>query len=310
LSLFNQSTKPVSAAVVEVADSAGASADAEMLNRSLRSLEAAFQHFNTRANWDFLINEAPVSAIIAPFLVTGTSASGGQTSAAMPTGHGFLPDDIIGLDGLPPGIRVTATGASGVGFTMPYSTTAAGINIITAVGNRDSYALPADFRNPYSVRLYGVMSTLRPLRRRQYDRSIVSEFTNSTPVAYDITYIAPHGKIRLTPPPGAPDVMQVRYYRRMTMPSATADATNLDILQDYEPYLIAWAKWHFLMDKSEGRGDQAATWLSFAQDGIKQMIADQTRVPDEDLMFIPGAYSYNPAFGPNSVRGTLDNYWG
>lgn len=79
--------------------------------------------------------------------------------------------------------------------------------------------------------------------------------------------------------------------------------------QDYEPYLIAWAKWHYLTDKSEGRSDQAAVWLNFATDGLKVMLADQTRLPDEDLMFIPGHYQYNPSWGPNAIRPYLDEAW-
>jgi len=42
-------------------------------------------------------------------------------------------------------------------------------------------------------------------------------------------------------------------------------------------------------------------------DGLKRMIADMTRKPDEDLGFVPGHYSYNVALGPNSVRN--DDGW-
>ena len=62
----------------------------------------------------------------------------------------------------------------------------------------------------------------------------------------------------------------------------------LDIPEDYEAYPIAWAKWHFLTDKREQGGQQATTWLNLAQEGLKTMESDQTVIPDEDLMFLPG----------------------
>jgi hypothetical protein len=309
VALFNQSTKAISAAVQEIADAAGASGDTEMCNRAGRSLNAALEHWNTRANWEFLLTEAPPITVFPPFSVTGVTASAGQSSAQMPVGHGFLVDDLISVS-TPPGTRVTATAVSSVGFSGSVAAGVATTDPLTAYGNRDYYPLPTDWRTPYSARLYAQQSTLRPIRRRMYDRSIVNEFTIRTSVGYDIFNIASKGKIQLLPPPAATDVLQLRYYRRMTVPTTTATADALDVPQDFEPYVIAWAKWHFLMDKGEGRGEQAATWLAFANDGIKTMMADQTRVPDEDLMFIPGAYSYNPAWGPNSVRNTLDNMWG
>ena len=158
---------------------------------------------------------------------------------------------------------------------------------------------------PSSVRLYSTPTTLRPLRRRFYDRAVgANEFSTVTPpMYYDIFLVGSKGKIRLLPPPGAADTMQLRYYRRMAVASATADATVLDVPQDYEGYLIAWAKWHFITDKGEGRSSQGQTWIAFAQEGIKTMLSDQTRVPDEDLGFVPGHYAYDPVRGPNSVRG-------
>jgi hypothetical protein len=127
-------------------------------------------------------------------------------------------------------------------------------------------------------------------RRRAWDRTVGDEFTTSTPDWYDIFAIGAKGKIRLLPPPAASDSLQLRYYRRMTIPTTTATAEAIDIPQDYEGYLIAWAKWHFLVDKSEGRSEQATVWLSMANEGITTMMKDQTRIPDEDLGFTPGHY--------------------
>jgi hypothetical protein len=301
MALFNQSVKAISAVVQEIADSAGVSADAEMQVRAGRSLNAAIEHFNTRANWDYLLFEAPPTSIIGPFSVTGVTASPGASSALAPVGHGLLVDDLIFANG----IRVTATAAGNFGFSSVFGPAQATSLDLTVT--RDRYSLPTDFKMGYDIRMYGSLSALRPIRRRQYDRSIGSDFTPGTPVGYDIFPIAAKGKIQLLPPPGNPDAMCVRYYRRMTTITATADTAALDIPQDYEPYLVAWSKWHFLLDKGEGRMEQGSTWFTFAENGIKAILADQARVPDEDLGLIPGMYSINPSLGPNSVRGALDN---
>jgi hypothetical protein len=308
--VFNGSVKPVSAAIQEIADSIGASGDTEMCNRAGRSLAQAIEHFSNRADWEYLLTEADPIQVLGQFAVGGVSASALQTSAAVPAGHGILVDDVIAGPGFVAGLRVSATAAGAINFPVGFVTTAAGINVVTATVSRDFYPVPSNFRKVYSLRMYGSMSTLRPIRRRFYDRSIVNEFNVTTPVGYDTSQIATKGKIRLLPFPAASDVAQLRYYRRMSVATATAATETLDVPQDFEPYFIAWAKGSFLMDKGEGRSEQGATWFAFANDGMKQMISDQTRLPDEDLMMQPGAFTFNPAWGPNSVRGQLDNYWG
>lgn len=299
--LFNASTKTRGDVLAEIADTVGASADSDMLTRAGRSLDAAVEYFNTRANWDFLLVDANPIVVVAPFTVTGITGVSGQTSALAPASHGFAVDDFLTGNGVVLGTRVSATAASSIGLNQ-----AIGAGIGTAVNatadwvaTRDFYTLPSDYKASYSVRLYVSQNTIRQIRRRFYDRSIVNEFAVSTPLYYDVYYIAGKGKIRLLPPPVAADVMQIRYYRRMAV---TTGVQLLDVPQDYEFPLISFAKWHFLTDKADGRSDQAQTWLGLATDGIKQMLADQTRAPDEDLGFQPGAYTYNPAAGPNSVR--------
>jgi hypothetical protein len=310
MALLNQSSKATSAAVQEIADSAGASADPEMLNRAFRSYQASVEHMNTVANWDYMIQEAPPQYIWAPFTVNLTATSG-ITSATAIAGHGVLIDDLIAGPGISVDCRVTATAATLVGISV--ATLASYGNTPTGLDQqilRDMYPVPADYRRMYSIRMYTNGSTLRPIGRRFYERSITNtEFVAGTPVGYDVSPIASRSKVKLLPAPGYADAMGMRYYRRMFVASTSGDSNFLDIPQDYEPYMIAWAKWHFLTDKGEGRSQQAATWLAFAQEGVKKMLSDQIRQPDEDLMFSPGHYNYNPAWGPNSVRNTLDQ-WG
>lgn len=303
--LFNPSTIPWVSAVQQIADSAGASADAEMTTRAHNSLRASFQHFNGKYKWDFLRAEATPIQVIAPFSITGVSASAGQVSAAAPAGHGIKVDDLIVASGFMLGTRVTATAASGFGFTAAVTGFSAGVTVIEASAQRDFYDLPADWKTGYSVRLLSSKKPLRYIGRRAYDRTVSDENSPGTPERYDLFGAGGKGKIRLLPAPSGTDVLQQRYYRRMTLATASGASGAIDIPEDYESYPIAWAKWHFLTDKGEGRKDQATTWMSLAQEGLKTMLADQTSVPDEELAFVPGSTT----MGYPSDRSTAYIAW-
>lgn len=307
MSLFNQSTKAVSSVIQEIADCVGASADAEMLARAMRSLNAGIEYFNYRANWDFMLTENPIVTLIAPFAVTGVSAVSGQSSAAVPVGHGILADDLISCPGIVMGSRVSATAAAGFGVDTTFGASIGnGTVVLTAGFTRDSYALPADWKKAYTVRLLASNRPLRNVRRRVVDRTQMFVFNTSIPWGYDIYGVAGKGKIRVVDPPSQPDAMKLNYYRRITPANAVTDGTTLDFPMDSEPYLLAWSKWHFLVDKSEGRGEQLATWMTFSREGIKTMLAEQTNYPDEDLRFSPGQFQYDYSYNPNS---TLTTNW-
>lgn len=298
--LFQPSTKAVSAACQEIADTVGASGDAEMTTRAGRSLNAALQHFNNKVNWNFTLFENPPVRVFAPFIVTGITASAGQASAAAPAGHGIKAYDFIAGSGFGAGIRVSASAVSGFGifgtvnFDSGQATTSPSIT-------RDMYDLPSDYKNLYSARLLTSQRALRPMVRRLYDRSVGNEQQVTTMEFYDLFMVGGSGRIRILAPPAQGDQLLLRYYRKLTYPTTSATADAIDIPQDYESYLIAHAKWHFLVDKAEGRGDQLTAWHTLSEDGLKVMLAEQTDVPDQDLMFQPGQFQYG-TYTDNDTR--------
>jgi hypothetical protein len=310
MALFARSTLASATAVQQIADAAGASADAQMTARAGVSLKAAYQHFNNFANWEFLLTEAPTVLVTAPFSVTGATASANANFLTnLPTAHGVLPDDYVTGPMFAAAARVTATATAAgpvgvIGFAETFNasliSTAASSYTVTA--NRDFYDIPSDWKQPYSVRLLAAQTTLQPVGRRMYDRSITSEFSVSTPQYYDIFGIGTKGRIRLLRAPSSTDRLQMRYYRRMIY---TSDP--LDIPEPYEPYLIAWAKWHMLMDKSDGM-ERGNGWLQFANTGLAQMLKDNIGTPDDNLGFFPGHYGYQLGLGPNQVIPYIDNY--
>jgi hypothetical protein len=287
MALFQGSTTPFVSAVQQIADSCGASADTEMTTRAGISLNSAIRHFNSRFKWNWLLTEAAPIQVLGPFGVAGVTASASAASAAAPAGHGVKPDDFISGTYWQKGTRVSATAVSGFGlnaFVSGIATT----GVADTTATRDMYDLPTDWKAPYSVRLLSSNTPLRYTQRRGVDRATDSEQTGGSLYGYDLFMAGSKGKIRLLTPPGAADILQIRYHRNMATAAASSTGTTLDIPDNYEPYLMAWAKWHFLTDKGEERKTQAMTWLSLAEDGLKTMLKDQTNIPDEDLSFIPG----------------------
>lgn len=298
--LFTPSTLTWASAIGQIADSAGASGDAEMRTRALASLRASFQFLNSK-KWEFTRTEASPIQVIGPFIVTGITASGGSSTVSAVGGHGIKPDDaIFSTRGFILGARVSATAASSFTFN---GTITGFTGTATADGSfgRDFYDLPSDWKVGYSVRLLSSQRPLGYIQRRIYDRIISDEYSFGTPEGYDQFQIGAKGKIRLVPGPGTNDVLQLRYYRRMYLGTATGDTTALDIPEDYELTPIAWAKWHFLTDKGE-RSDQAQTWVALAKEGLTTMLADQTQIPDEGLVYLPGTTTYFNQFGDRSTR--------
>lgn len=299
------STTPFVSAVQQIADSAGASGDNEMTTRAWRSLNAGIQHFNNRYKWNWLDTEPAVQLVVAPFQVTGVTASGGQASAAAPAGHGIQTDDWLLGSGFADGVRVSATAASGFGFTLA-STGMVGTAAITVTANRDCYALPFNWKSMYSVRLLNSPGPLYPINRRSYDRSSYDQYTASTPQWYDTFQAQQRSKVRLIPSPNASEVLEIRCHRAMATASASAVTTTLDIPSDYEGYLISWAKWHFLTDKGPERRAQAETWHALGVEGLAVMLRDQQNQPDEAPGFTPG--SLVDGMWPND-RSTRNLAW-
>jgi len=285
MALFRQSTIPWATAVQQIADSVGASGDAEMRNRAHTSLRAAFQFIGGRARWDFLRGEYPVQIVTGPFSLGGVSATAASAYAGLPSGHGIAVDDIVSASGFLYGTRVTATATTGFGVTVAPT---AGGTAMTATFTRDMYDAPSGLRSEYGVKLLSSQRPLIYVKRRPYDRSASDEYTASSPYWYDLFMLGSASKVRLVPPPAGSDLLQQRYYRAFTLASASGASAAIDMPEDYEFLPIAWAKWHFLTDKGEGRKDQASTWMSLAQDGLKQMLAEQTNLPDDNLTMTPG----------------------
>lgn len=277
-----------------------------MTTRAHHSLNAATKHFNSRYKWSFLETEATPISVVGPIGFTAV-VSAGETSAFFGSTPGITANDFLVGGPYQVGTRITAfeystaIGSGSFGFDRA-AVSGNGVTPMSATAVRDLYDLPTDWKQAYSVRLLGAKTTLYPAIRRVYDRSLGDEFASSSPSSYDIFGVGQYSKIRLLPPPSGSDTLLLRYYRRMATQSVSATAQTLDIPLDYDQYLIAWAKWHFLTDKGENYQAQSRTWLAFAQEGLVTMLREQTALPDQDVAIIYGGGILNYSGNDASTR--------
>lgn len=285
MTLFQQSSKALLTAQQEIADSGGVSADSDLVGKALLSFKAAIQHLNNVANWRALLTEANGISVIGPFQVSGCATTSGSTTITTTVTNGFSVAGVTKWDAITGSatvldMQVSATGTTSITATLAASAT---VSAATLTFTRDLYTLPTDYKAMYTARLLSQPRGLTFIGRRPYDRTVYDQTSVATPIFYDMFREGELGKIRLIPPPSAADTLKIRYYRRM---SETADP--IDVHVDWEPYFIAWAKWHWLTDKKDG-SERAKEWQQFANTGIAQMIKQNSNIPDEELAFIPGA---------------------
>jgi len=301
VSLFQASTTTLDDAKSQIADAAGESSSANMLVRAGRSFAAAIKHWNNLNPWDALRVEMPGIPVIGPFTVSGCAFVSGSPTVTTTVASGFSAAGVVALDlitgsGARLDLQVATTGVTALTANLGASATVSGVTLTFV---RDLYDLPSDFKSIYTARLLAQNRTLKYVGRRVYDRTFPDQSSTNSPWAYDLFRSGDVGKIRLVFPPAQADTLKIRYYRRMS-----GTATPIDVLDDWEPYLLAWAKWHYLTDKGEGRKPQADMWLQFAQEGIKQMISHKVAAPDEDLAFEPASTAL-----ARQAANVVTDYW-
>ncbi len=301
---FHRSTLNYLVAQQVVADSAGASGDAEMLTRAGRALDATAQKWN-RIRWRFLLTEAPNQSLIAPFTVTGCSTtvnSGAVTSTSNFSTVGVLVDDLILGGGLDNESTVATTGTTAITVNASALATVTGA---TLTFYRTLHPLPTDFKSVYDVRLISNPRPLFYVQRRNYDRAITQQSNPGVQTAYDLFLSDSGGQIRIVPPNSGPDVLKLRYFRRISMPTLTATASGLDIPQDTEDVFLAAAKSYFLIDKEGPSSERAQYWSGYAEKGLKEILNDTNVIPDEELRWQP-PLGTGGFWNPNSTLGYDD----
>jgi hypothetical protein len=214
--------------------------------------------------------------------------------------NGFLSvvaDDVVSGNGIRPETMVSATGATAIQL---YNVASATVTGVTLTFSRPMYALASDCKAIFDVRLAGTPQPVIYKPRRTYDRTTSDQLSPGVACHYDLYYFGSTGKIRLLPPPSGTETGVIKYYRRITMPTALATGVGLDIPEDYEDVFLAAAKAHFLADKSQLHQNQWGYWNRYAEDGLKEIRKDERIVEDETLVVLPPMPEY--AYNPNSTK--------
>lgn len=282
---FTPSTMTLAVAKTVVAESAGAQASTEMLTRAGRSLDATAQRWN-RLRLKYLLSEQFIS-LVAPISVTGCSMTSGSVTASSTssfTSAGVSADDTVSGGAARPESFLSSTiNATAIALSAPATAT---FSDTTLTFTRSMYALATDFNHVYDVRMVSNNRPLFYVQRRTYDRLIMDQVSTASIWGYELFSYGEKGKVRFVYPVGGVGTVLMRYYRRITMPTANTSATTLDLPQDYEDAFIAASKAHFLADKDDSAPKQRY-WDAYAQTALKQILGDQHDIPDEELAFLP-----------------------
>lgn len=181
-------------------------------------------------------------------------------------------------------------------------------NEIDVDASISTYALPANLREVYSVRLVSQKRALIYINQRDVDRIVRDQSATGTPSHYTLfrgsTDFAPDSlaeqqlMLKLIPTPNytAVDELLVRYYRLIASPAVDAD--NLDVPDRYVYAFLTMAKYYFLVDK-DAESARTEEHKQRAEYLFALVQRDDQEYQDEDLALTPQV-DYGQAWGPDT----------
>lgn len=177
---------------------------------------------------------------------------------------------------------------------------------ITVAANDDTYDLVTDPapdgvrpKKIYSARLKNNKRSLFYVRQREVDRAVRDQDRVDIPIAYtDVRSANGNLSIKLFPIPSGAEVMQVRVYEHIVIP--TADGDTLDLPDRYLGAVLALARYYFLIDR-DADDPRANAALQKAEQMIMLAINDDRGNPDEDIRMMP-MDEWMVAQGPDPIN--------
>ena len=168
-------------------------------------------------------------------------------------------------------------------------TPASGIGVITTTPGTATYELPDLYKKSYADYLVTSERWLKNTNEQEYIRSGGPAALQNTPTTYQLGNAAGTGLITLSPPPSVAEVLIVWYYRRMAEIYTTTSAETLDILADYEGFLLDEARARMIAEK--GPTDKLDYWNAKGGEGFALAALDDEELPDLDI-----AFTLNPEY--------------
>ena len=144
------------------------------------------------------------------------------------------------------------------------------------------YDLPSDFKKPYDAYLLGAAKKVDYIERRFYN-TILPAFTgNLNEYAYSTYNSGQTGQFEILPS-SPEDSLILRYYA--FMPEPGDDDETVRIPARFVPVMLAGAR--MIMCDDNGYEQKAARWEARYQKRLLFAKADDARIPDEEIRFIP-----------------------
>jgi len=169
------------------------------------------------------------------------------------------------------------------------TTPASGTGVITTVLGTATYELPDLYKKSYAAYLVTSKRWLKNINEQEYIRSGGPAASNATPGTYQLGNAAGTGLITLSPPPSVAEVLRVWYYRRMAERYTSVTTEKLDILADYEGFLLDEARARMIAEK--GPTDKLEYWNAKGGEGFALAALDDEELPDLDI-----AFTLNPEY--------------
>lgn len=143
-------------------------------------------------------------------------------------------------------------------------------------------AIPDDFKYIYGVTLSDG-TPIYPISKQLEIINTYGSSSTGTPSFYTL-YNSGYDTqtISIVPAPSDGTGVYLYYHRSLAIP--TADGDILDILSDYEGYLIAHSKYLYLLDKNP---EKAMGWKEVYEVGKRKAIAAERRRPTDNKILMP-----------------------
>lgn len=280
-------------AIIYITRALGGAANSAITDMAEECLLRGFNDWQNEKDWEFLLKDVSNS-----FTVDSCVTAIGSPTISAPASAAF--------DGINIGITVTGTGipasttvssytrnTDGTVATITLSANATANGTVTltfggtipVIANVQDYNLPTDFFRHYGVRLTNpVKWPLEFIRPRNWNRVTLSQTVTGPPSLYTIfnaqsnlTQNRGTYRLRLYPIPGANDIIQLEYYRRLNVNSDPLDmeGTQLYKFLDYCRGLLITTKRGF---------DQPDLAIANAEHALlKAKAKDEEATEDEDV---------------------------
>jgi hypothetical protein len=299
----------------------GGAQSQESLDMAGEAILRAYQDWQTKKFWRFLLKDTTVNAVVSGVTATSASAvvnapSSGAldfvnvgvtvTIAASDTATLAAGTTVLSFTRGTDGTIATITLSNAFGGTTDTSATLTFTSPIPIIAGTNEYNLPDDFNAPFSARLTTTPRSLVWRDQRWWDRTITDQTVRGTPSDYttynpysDLTQNFGTCRLKFDRIPNASDVLLLRYYRKFT-----TDGTNIDMIDDYLYQFLDYAR-NLLLATKRAQDDPAQFAKNVGMGLASADEDDEEPTDDNDVeQCMKSQYEVGP--GPRMLWGNGD----